>query len=44
MTHRDVANHTPKLWVVHDLEALGLAAGILILILCLVATIWPEAI
>jgi hypothetical protein len=32
--------------VAHDIEALGLAVGILgvVLILCLVAAIWPEAI
>lgn len=38
------AGHEPS--VPHDIEALGLAAGILgvALILCLLAAIWPEAI
>ncbi len=38
------AGHAPS--VPHDIEVLGLAAGILgvVLILCLVAANWPEAI
>jgi hypothetical protein len=38
------AGHGPRR--THDMEALALAAGILgvVLILCLVAAIWPEAI